>query len=452
MPARPGVDRKALPPGPKGAPLQSFLYMRDPHGYYARMRRRYGDLVTMPTMNGLLVVAHTPDLAREILLGGEKEFGTGFAADVLTPIIGANSLLLLRGAAHRSARKTLSPVFHGSRMRAYGPAMQTATLDRISAWTPGDRIVIQNEMQAISLDVIIRAVLGIADRSRIETFRRVIQVAVEEISPLPLFFKFLQHEFGGFGPWAKYVKHLRRFDELLAAEIAAARTLDQPREDILARLAHTVDEEGRALSDEAIRDHLLTLLIAGHETSSTALAWAFYELARHPEIRHALLESIAELGPDPDADALGRLAPLEAFVRECLRFHPIVPEFFRTVRHSYPLAGYEIPEGVILAASILSIHRDPGVYPEPDRFRPERFLEKGMAPHEFAAFGGGHRHCLGAAFAVYEMAVVLGTILPRFELDLEARRPLRTVRRSVTLGPEGGVAMRVAGEHFGPAA
>ncbi|HEM45775.1 MAG TPA: cytochrome P450, partial [Alphaproteobacteria bacterium] len=130
--------------------------------------------------------------------------------------------------------------------------------------------------------------------------------------------------------------------------------------------------------------------------------------------------------------------------------HPIVPEFFRSVRDGYRVQGWEIPPGVVLAASILSIHRDPGLYPQPEAFRPDRFLDKARPPHEFAAFGGGHRHCLGAAFALAEMAIVIGTLLPRFELELDTPRPLRTVRRHVTLGPEGGVAMRVVGQRFGP--
>lgn len=444
------IDRSALPPGPRFAPVQSFRYMRDPYAYYARMRAKYGDLFTMPTMNGLLVVAHGAEGARQILAGGEKDFGEGFGADVLTPIIGRHSLLLLSGDAHRRERRLLSPVFHGARMRGYGPAMQSAALARAERWLPGERIVVQDEMQAISLDVIIRVVLGVEDPSRVEPFRIAIREAVERVSPLPLFFEPLQRSFFGFGPWARFLRHMGRFDELLAEEIAGARRRASPREDVLSRLVHTLDDEGRPLPDGAIRDHLLTLLVAGHETTSTALAWSFYELARHPEIRGWLHEEIARLGNEPEAGELAALPALEAVARETLRLHPIVPEFFRTVQNRYVLQGWEIPAGVTLAGSILSLHRDPSVYPEPERFRPARFLDRTLPPHEFAAFGGGHRHCLGAAFAISEMAIVIGSLLPGFELALESDRPLRTVRRHVTLGPEGGVAMRVVGQRFGP--
>ncbi len=444
------IDRRHLPPGPRFAPLQSLRYMNDPYAYYERMRARFGDLFSMPTMNGLLVVSHTSEGARQILAGGEKDFAEGFGAEALAPIIGRHSVLLLSGDAHRRERKSLSPVFHGGRMRAYAPDMRRAAIERAETWLPGERIVVQDEMQAISLDVIIRVVLGVTERERIEPFRIAIREAVERVSPLPLFFKPLQREFFGIGPWARFMYHMRHFEELLAAEITAARTLEAPREDVLSRLVHTVDEEGRPMSDTAIRDHLLTLLIAGHETTSTALAWSFYELARNPGIHHWLQDEIASLGSDPEVDRLASLPALEAVARETLRLHPIVPEFFRRVRESYAFQGYEIPAGVTLAASILSLHRDPAIYPEPERFRPDRFLGRSLPPHEFAAFGGGHRHCLGAAFAISEMAIVIGTLLPRFELALESERPLRTVRRHVTLGPEGGVAMRVVGQRFGP--
>jgi cytochrome P450 len=444
------IDRSRLPPGPRAAALQSLLYMRDPYGYYARMQARYGDLFTMPTMNGLLVIAHSPEGAREILAGGEKDFGEGFGAETLAPLIGRRSLLLLSGDDHRRERKMLSPVFHGGRMRAYGPAMRRAALDRSERWLPGDRIVMQDEMQAVSLDVIIRAVLGVEAPDRVAPFRTAIRDAVAEVSPLPLFFRPLQRRFFGLGPWARFLRSKRRFDRMLDTEIHAARRLGAPREDVLSRLVHSFDEDGRPLTDAAIRDHLVTLLIAGHETTSTALAWAFYELARHPDWRRALLDEVAALGSDPDPGALATLPGLEAVARETLRLHPIVPEFFRTVRHGYRVRGFDIPPGVVLAGSILSLHRDPTLYPEPEAFRPERFLERSRPPFEFAAFGGGHRYCLGAAFALTEMAIVIGTLLPRHELELESRRPLRTVRRHVTLGPEGGVAMRVVGERYGP--
>ena len=440
-----------LPPGPRYAALQSLLYMRNPYGYMARMRSRYGDIFSMPSMNGMLVLVNTPDAAREVLSGGTKDFDIGFGVDLLSHLLGSNSLLLLAGDAHRRERKVLSPVFHGNRMKAYAPAMHQAAMDRGAEWLPGENLVMQDEMQSISLDVIIRAVLGVTEPSRLAIFREAIRHAVSEVSPWPLFISPLRHEFFGVGPWARFMHHKRAFDRLLAEEIASARSQSQPGEDILSRLVDCTDEEGESLSDSAIRDHLVTLLIAGHETTATALAWAFYEVTRHPEIERWLLDEIATLGSEPDPVQLSELPALHAVSRETLRLHPIVPEFFRTVKNGYRLQNWDIPPGVVLAGSILSIQQDPTLYPHPERFDPQRFLQKDFAPHEFAAFGGGHRYCLGAAFALSEMSVVLGTLLPRYALQSPKKRPLKTVRRHITLGPEGGAALQVIAQRFGPA-
>ena len=200
----------------------------------------------------------------------------------------------------------------------------------------------------------------------------------------------------------------------------------------------------QGIPDSAIRDQLITLLIAGHETTAIASSWALYELCRHPAWLERLRDGIATLGADPDPAALAALPDLEAVCRETLRLHPVAPEFFRTVRDRYRFRGWEIPAGITLAGVILSIHRDPALYPDPERFRPERFLERRFAPHEFAAFGGSHRHCLGSAFALHEMCVILGTLLSRVDVRLAQDRPLRTVRRNILLAPEKGVPLVVS--------
>ncbi|MDG2050796.1 MAG: cytochrome P450 [Myxococcota bacterium] len=445
------INRMDLPPGPRNAALQSLLYMQNPYGYMARMRSRFGDIFSMPSMNGMLVLVNTPEAAQEILSGGTKDFDIGFGVDLLSHLLGSNSLLLLAGDAHRRERKILSPVFHGHRMKAYAPAMQRSALDRSAEWLPGETIVMQNEMQSVSLDVIIRAVLGVTEPERLAVFREAIRHAVSEVSPWPLFLAPLRHEFFGVGPWARFMRHKRAFDSLLAEEISSARSHPLPGEDILSRLVDSTDEEGNPLSDSAIRDHLVTLLIAGHETTATALAWAFYEITRHPEIERWLLDEITALGSEPDPVELADLPALHAVSREALRLHPIVPEFFRTVKNGYRLQNWDIPPGVVLAGSILSIQQNPELYPHPERFDPQRFLQRDFAPHEFAAFGGGHRYCLGSAFALSEMSVVLGTLLPRYALHAPKKRPLKTVRRHITLGPEGGAALQVIAQRFGPA-
>ena len=437
------IDRRKLPPGPRFAPYQTLRYMADARGYTRRMRARYGDLFTMPAMNGLLVIACTAQGAREILKGREEDFYVGFGREAVEPLIGSGSLLLLDGARHQRDRKILSPTFHGARMRAYADAMQQSTLRRAQQWKTGQVLTLQREMQAISMDVIIEAVIGASDDARKQALRRAITLAVDEINPAPIFFKFLQHEFGGLGPWATLVRRLGELDELVYSQIRDARSDSLERDDVLWKLLQARDEGGQGLSDREIRDHLLTLLVAGHETTTTSLSWVLYEVFRHPDVYEWLKVEIASLGSRPTPDALAALPALDAVCRESLRLHPVLAEFFRTVRSRFEIGGYEVPAGGTLAASILEIHSDAALYPEPEAFRPRRFLDQRFAPHEFAAFGGGHRHCVGAAFAMAEMKIVLGTLLQGFELEATIERPLRTVRRHAALAPERGAPMRV---------
>ncbi len=446
------MPNPALPPGARWAPIQSLRYMRDAYGYTERMRRRHGDPFTMPSMNGTLVLTTSSEGARQILEGREEDFVVGFGVDALAPLLGAGSLLLQSGEPHRRERKLLSPTFHGARMRAYAPLVCDVTRRELGAWRAGMAFSAQESMQSIGLDVIIRAVLGAQSPERVAAFREAIRMGVNELSPAPLFFSALQREFGGFGPWARFQRLKRVFDALIFEQIAEARELESDREDVLSKLVRARYDDGAPLSDQALRDQIMTLLVAGHETTATALAWSLYELVRHPEWRERLRDSIAALGPDPDPAELAKLPELDAFNRETLRLHPIVAEFFRTVKDRFTLLGWEIPAGISLAASILMLHRDPELYPEPLAFRPERFLERRFAPWEFLAFGGSHRHCIGAAFAMSEMNVVLGTLVPRVELRLAEDRELRTVRRSLLLAPEQGVPLVVERVFEKPAA
>jgi cytochrome P450 len=439
------IVRKGLPPGPSIALYQIARYLRDPYRYYSRMRRRYGDLMTLPTLNGTLVVSFTPEGAGEILAGNGDDFVPGFGVDAIRPIVGAGSLLLLSGDRHKRERKLLSPTFHGARMRAYSPTVREAALRAAAGWSASQPINLREEMEVISLEVILRAVLGAREQTQVDALGRAVRRAVSEVNPLPLFMPFLQRKFFGMGPWARFLERRAELDVLVFDQIARARAGEGQGEDVLTKLLEARYEDGQPLSDTAIRDHLLTLLVAGHETTATALAWAFYECGRDPELTERLRGEIASVGPEPDPDALSALPFLEAFCRETLRLHPIVAEFFRTVKpgHCVEFQGYTIPEGVSLAGSIIDLHRNPDLYPEPEQFRPDRFLDRQFAPNEFAAFGGGHRYCLGAAFALNEMKVVIGTLLPRFDLSLVDSEPVRTVVRNLTLGPSGGVPMRV---------
>jgi len=431
----------SLPPGPGFAPIQTYRYFRDPYRYYERMLARYGELFTMPTMNGTLVIVSSPDGARELL--EHRELGVGFGFDAVAPLIGEGSMLLTVGERHRRDRKAISPSFHGHRMRAYAPAMQESARRELETWVPGRELVLREAMENVSLEVIIRAVFGVTDGERVKLFQTAIREAVLEVNPALLFFRFLQRDF--FGPWRRLKAKLARADALIFEEIAAARKAGpEGRDDLLSRMIAARHEDGEGFSDAALRDQLVTFLLAGHETTATTLAWAFAETIESPHIRARLLEELATLGPDPAPEAIVKLPYLDAFVLETLRCHPILAEFFRkVVTDDCEFRGHRLPKGTCLAGNILMIHRDPELYADPLAFDPERFLEHAYSPHEFLTFGGGHRRCIGAMFATQEIKLVLASILPCVELESALGRRPETVRRNGTLAPEGGVPVRV---------
>ena len=348
-------------------------------------------------------------------------------------------------------------------MRAYADLIRQTALRHAETWKPGEPFPIHATMQGIALEVILRAIFGVQSVEEAQRFGEAIQQTIGSLHPAPIFFKGLQRELGGYGPWARFMRHKRRLDVLLKAHVAThRRALErgqaaagsgnaEPRTDVLSQLLLARFDDGSRMSDADICAQLLTLLVAGHETSSTAMAWAFYELHRDPAILARVRDELAVLGPDPDPAAIGALPLLRAVADETLRLHPLLGEVFRTVGEvgsldgGYAFQGHRVPAGVSVAASILMIHNDPELYPEPRSFRPDRFLARKYGPSEYLPFGGGHRRCIGAAFAMNEITIVLATLLSRFELELAEPRPLGTVRRNLTLAPEAGVPMRLCG-------
>ena len=441
--------RSSLPPGPRFAALQSLRYLREPFGYYEEMRRRYGTLFTLPSLNGTLVVTGTPEGALELFQSPSEDFVVGFGVDALLPVVGPGSLLLLDSDRHRRERKLLSPAFHGSRMRAYSEMIRDAALRHAEEWKEGEVFPVQETMQKIALEVMMRAVFGVQNTEDADRFGEVVMTAVNEAHPAPLFFKSLQREFFGFGPWARFMRERKRVETILHAHIVSRRRDlakgAAPGDDILSQLLTARFDDGTGMPDDAIFSQLLTLLVAGHETTASTLAWALYEIHRQPNVLARARADISSVGLDAPAEEIAALPSLQAIADETLRIHPIVAEAVRTVKEGVRFQGYDLPAGISIAVSIIMIHNDPELYPEPERFRPERFLERKHGPSEHLPFGGGYRRCIGAAFAMNEIKIVLGTLLPRFELALAEDRPLATVRRSVTLAPEAGVPMVLRG-------
>ena len=445
---RPGAP---LPPGPRGALLQTLRYLRDPYAYYRWAVSRYGRLFTLPVTNGNLLVTGTPEGVEELFQARTGNFVVEFGAEAVRPVVGPGSLLLLAGDRHRKERKRLSPSFHGSRMRsAYSDVARDATLERIAGWKPGESITVHEEAQRITLDVILRAVFGVEAPEQVEAFGIQVGRTMDSVPPLPIFVKAFQRRFGGFGPWARFCREMDSVNDLIYSWIRSRRrelernhVAPGPGADILSLMLSAEDEDGGRLSDSDVRDQLLTIIAAGHETTTTTAAWSLYELHRKPAELARVQRAIASLGPEPAAAELAALPELTAAINETLRLHPVLLEAMRTVKEPMLFQGIEVPSGWTLAAAMPLVHLDPAVHPEPLEFRPQRFLDHRFPLCEFFPFGGGHRRCLGAAFAMNELAVVLGTILSRFELRLALDRPLRNVRRNATIAPELGVPMIV---------
>lgn len=429
-----------LPKGLSSKALTSFKVVKDHYGFYRDLYERFEDPVFVPTMNGDAVITKDPELIRQIFAHAPEDY-LPFAVGAIEGFLGKRSLLVLKGKEHREERKLLMPSFHGDRMRAYGEAMQHAAKRQLDKIAVGEQFIAQEITTDTSLEVIVRTVFGVLDDSLVEQLQEAINTLVAKTHPATLFFKGLQKEFMGFGPWAKFLKALKVVEEQLYAQIEA-READPSLlgEDILSMLMQSKYEDGQGMTKEHIRDELLTLLVAGHETTGVALAWALYHLHKHPETLEKLraeLEEHADAGPNE----LARQPYLNAVCHETLRLYPIVPDILRELKAPIQLGRYTVPAGKLVGVAIVAVHHDPELYPEPMKFEPERFIERKFKPWEYMPFGGGHRRCIGAAFASYELAVVLATWLKesRFELLDEV---VVAKRRNVTLGPDTGVRMR----------
>ena len=444
-PARPTRDDLAtLPPGPRLPALaQAALLGVRPLAFVEHCRRRYGDAFTLrfPGAPPIVAFAH-PDAVKQIFTGGADALHAGEANAQLGPLLGWSSLLLLDGARHLEERRLLMPPFHGERMEAYAVAMRAVADAAIDTWPVGRAFPILREMQAITLDVILRVVFGFeeeGERARLRALLRdLVRVAANPLWLVPA----LRVDLGPLTPWRALTRARRRVAETLRAEFARRRTMPSgQRSDILSMVLEARYEDGRAMTDAELCDEMITLLLAGHETTATALAWTTYHVLR----THGLAERVrAEIdavtgGGDLEAGHLLRLELLDAVVKEGLRINPVLDDVGRVVKRPVEIGGWRLPAGVAVAPQIHLVHHRADLYPDPDRFDPERFLGRRTSPYEFLPFGGGTRRCLGMAFALYEMKVVLARVLGRADLRLASRHPARPVRRAITLVPSGGV-------------
>jgi cytochrome P450 len=425
----------ALPPGPVEPPaIQTLRWLLRPIAFMESCRRRFGDAFSVRFLGfeSPMVMLSDPEAIRALYTVPEHGLPPGRTV-ALRPVMGPRSLLLLEGREHLARRRLMLPPFHGERMRAYEPIVAEVAARDMDGWPEGRPFAIHPRMQAVTLEVILRAVFGVTDPARRARLADRLGGLLADTASVGLQFGvLLARRVGGPDPLARLRSLLGEIDELLAAEIADRRA--DPREDVLSMLLAARFEDGGAMDDAELRDQLMTLLLAGHETTATGLAWTFDLLLRHPR---ALERLVAEV-------EAGEEEYLRAVVAESLRLRPVVPLAGRRLRAELRTNGCVIPPGTDVTPAIWLAHTREDRYPDPFAFRPERFLESAPATYAWIPFGGGVRRCLGAAFAEMEMRVVLAEVLRRRTLRPASRTAERVARRNVTFSPRTGTRVVAA--------
>ena len=438
----------ALPPGPpEPPPIQLMRWLVRPIAFMQSCRRRYGDQfsVSFPGFQRPMVMISDPEAIKALYAARENGLPPGRTISLL-PVLGRHSLLLLEGSEHLARRKLMLPSFHGERMRSYESIMRHAAQRSIDSWPEDRPFAIHPHMQAVTLEVILEAVFGVTDEALRERLRERLPTLLGETSSVGVQLRFLlSSRFGRANPLARVEEATESVDELLFAEIADRRADPglAERTDILSLLIGARFEDGSAMSDQELRDQLLTLLLAGHETTATALAWTFDLLTRHPD---ALARLVAEVDADEED------AYLRAVASEALRLRPVVPLAGRRLAAPLQAGELDLPAGTDVTPAIWLAHTRADIYPEPFAFRPERFLESPPSGFAWIPFGGGVRRCIGASFAEMEMRVVLETVLRESVISRVAPRAERVTRRNVTLSPRKGTVVRARPRMRGPAA
>ncbi|MBE9126998.1 MULTISPECIES: cytochrome P450 [unclassified Coleofasciculus] len=443
-----------LPDGPKSSPtMQLIRWIADPLAFLDSCAERYGDTFTLNLRNfePLVFLSH-PQAIQEIFTADPKLFDSGRGNKIVKPLVGENSLLLLDGARHAAQRRLMMPPFHGERMHSYSQLMCEIAEQVASQWNVGKPICIRAQMQEITLQVIVQTVFGLREGVRyqqlIPLLSAMLNMTDSPLSSSLLFFRFLQKDLGAWSPWGRFVGRRQQIYELLQAEIDERRERSQLQgNDVLTLMMSARDELGQPMTDAELKDELMTLLFAGHETTATALAWAFYWIHQRPSIYQKLVQELDSLGENPEPIAIAKLPYLTAVCQETLRIYPVIFFAFpRVTKAPMQVMGRQYDTNTTLFPCIYLTHHREDIYPEPNQFKPERFLDRQFSPYEYLPFGGSNRRCVGFALAQMEMKLVLASILSRYQLTLADTKPVKPQRRGFTVSPEGGVRMMVIGQ------
>jgi cytochrome P450 family 110 len=441
---------------PKGLTARPFWnlvqWVFEPLELMEKGAAEYGDIFPVQLLGfpELLFISN-PEAIKQIFSTTPQSFDSGQASEILKPTLGSSSLLLLDGEPHQRHRHLLMPPFHGERMRAYGQTVTQLAKHCTAHLQVGKPFSARSITQDISLGVILKAVFGLPAGERYDQIYQALSKFLEFggsfTNLLIMFFPGLQINLGRWSPYGRYLRLRQQVDDLIYREIHDRRQQFNPdQSDILTLMMAARDEAGEGMSDQELRDELMTLLLAGHETTATALAWALYWIHAIPDVKAKLLKELDTLDASPDPMSIAALPYLSAICSETLRIYPVgLIVLPRITKVPVQVLDQEFPVQTYLTPVIYSTHHRPDLYPEPKQFRPERFLERQFGPHEYLPFGGGGRRCIGAAFALFEMKLVLAHILSHYQLELAEPAPVKPVRRGVTLAPKGGVRLVMTG-------
>ena len=435
--------------GPKSSSLVQLInWIFRPLNFLEECDRAYGDIFNLNLM-GLppFTMVSSPQGIQEILSVDAQKFDAGRTNDLARSLLGDNSLVLMDGANHRRQRKLMMPPFHGEKVKSYAQTICEITDRVIARWQEEQTFVAQKAMQNITLETILHVIFGLSEGERYQQIKPpLIELLDSTGSPIKasvIFLPFLQKDLGAWSPWGKVELCKSKIYNLLQAEIDERRNNPElAGNDVLSLMMSAKDEAGKGLSDIELKDQMMTLLVAGHETTATALSWAFYWIHKIPAVKQKLLAELDSLEDDGDPLAITRLPYLTAVCNETLRIYPVAfIAFLRFAKSPIEIMGHKFEAESMLAPAIYLTHHRQDLYPEPKKFKPERFLERQYSPYEFLPFGGGNRRCIGYALALMEMKLVIAKVMANCNLSLTSDRPILPKRRGATVAPHNGVPL-----------
>ncbi|MDJ0636329.1 MAG: cytochrome P450 [Xenococcaceae cyanobacterium MO_188.B29] len=437
--------------------IQLYHWIMNPLGFLEECVQKYGDTFNLNLLGfpPFTIVSH-PQANQEIFSVDSRQFDAGRGNGLIRVLVGDNSLFLMDGDRHKRERKLLMPPFHGEKVKSYAQTICDIAAVAASQWQTRQPFKAQKAMQDITLEIILHVVFGLSEGERYQKMKPLIANLLDMVgAPLRasvLFLPILQQDWGAWSPWGQFVRCRQTIYDLLQAEIEERRSQpDSNGNDVLSLMLSARDEDGQPMTDAELKDEMITLLTAGHETTATSLSWAFYWIEKLPKVKEKLLQELDSLPENADPLEVSRLPYLTAVCSETLRIYPVaIIAFPRIARSSVEIMGYHFDTEAMLVPCIYLTHQREDLYPEPKKFRPERFLERQYTPNEFLPFGGGNRRCIGYVLALLKMKLVLATILTKYELTLASDRPVVPRRRGGTIAPHNGVPIILKGKRSRP--